>query len=64
MSVGDIVLVNTIPPHLASVTSGSMVICEDGTVLPLDASIMTVLYSAMDVIKELEKGVLNHNETW
>ena len=63
MSIGDIVLVHTVPPHIASVTDGGRVVCEDGTLLPLSPS-MTLLYSALDIIQELEKGVMNYGKTW
>lgn len=64
MEIGDIVLVKTVPPHIASVTSKGQVVCEDGTYLPLNPTYMEVLYTALQVVKELEKGVLGYNETW
>lgn len=64
MEIGDIVLVKTAPPHIASVTDGGQVVCEDGTHLPIDRSSMEVLFTALQIIKELEKGVLGYNETW
>ena len=64
MEIGDIVLVKTAPPHIASVTDGGPVVCEDGTHLPIDCSSMEVLFTALQIIKELEKGVLGYNETW
>ncbi|WP_243260487.1 hypothetical protein [Flavonifractor plautii] len=39
-------------------------VCEDGTHLPIDCSSMEVLFTALQIIKELEKGVLGYNETW
>lgn len=59
---GDIVLVDAIPPHIASVTGGGRVVCEDGSLLPISGN-MSLLYSALDIIKELEKGVLAQNAT-
>ena len=64
MEIGDIVLVKTVPPHIASVTDGAQVVCEDGTHLPLDHNTMEVLFTALQVVQELEKGVLGYNETW
>ena len=64
MEIGDIVLVKTVPPHIASVTGGAQVVCEDGTHLPLDPNTMEVLFTALQVVQELEKGVLGYNETW
>lgn len=64
MEIGDIVLVKTTPPHIASVVSKEQVVCEDGTHLLLDHEHMEVLYTALQIIKELEKGVLGYNETW
>lgn len=64
MGIGDIVLVHCVPPHIASVTDSGRVVCEDGTSLPLDSGCMTVLYTALQVLEELEKGVLGYNETW
>lgn len=64
MEIGDIVLVKTEPPHIASVTGEGQVVCENGDHLPLNPDSMEVLFTALDVIKELEKGVLGYNETW
>lgn len=64
MEIGDIVLVKTVPPHIASVTAGGQVVCEDGTYLPISNECMEVLFTALQIVKELEKGVLGYNETW
>lgn len=64
MEIGDIVLVKTTPPHIASVVSEEQVVCEDGTYLPPNSASMEVLYTALQIVKELEKGVLGYNETW
>lgn len=64
MAIGDIVLVNTSPPHIASVTGDNFVLCEDGTAMPFDCDNMPVLFDALSIVKELEKGVLGHCETW
>lgn len=58
MEIGDIVLVNTCPPHIASVSEGGVVVCEDGTTLPIDSASMQVLYTALEVVQSLEKEVL------
>lgn len=63
MQIGDIVLLDTSPPHLASVTDGGRVVCEDGTCCPLDSR-ASLLVPALEVIKELEKGVLGYGKTW
>lgn len=63
LGIGDIVLVSTFPPHLGSVTGGGVVICEDGTRLPLDLSSMSQVCSALQILKELERSVLAHHET-
>lgn len=64
MKTGDIVLVNTSPPHLASVTDNDMVVCEDGTIMEVDHTTMSVMFEALQIVKELERGVLGYNETW
>lgn len=64
MEIGDIVLVKTTPPHIASVVSEEQVVCEDGTCLLPNSASMEVLYTALQIVKELEKGVLGYNETW
>ena len=64
MRVGDIVIVQTAPPHIASVTNGGNAICEDGTLLPVDTACMSVLFTALEIVKELEKGVLGYGEAW
>ena len=63
LGIGDILLVNATPPHLGSVTAGGVVICEDGTSLPLDPSSMSQVCSALQILKELERSVLAHHET-
>lgn len=62
--IGDIVLVNTEPPHLASVTDDNMVVCEDGTRMHIDDTTMSVMFKALRIVEELEKGVLSYNDTW
>lgn len=64
MRIGDIVLVNTTPPHIASVTADNQVICEDGSTMPVDPSSMSILADALSVIKELERSVLEYGSTW
>lgn len=63
MIPGDLLIVNTQPPHIASVTGSNIVICEDGTLLPYNSSTMTKVFDALDVIKELERSVLQQHET-
>ena len=63
MRPGDLLVVNTKPPHIALVMSASLVICEDGTELAYDPVNMTKLYDALDIVKELERSVLQQNET-
>lgn len=60
MSIGDIIIIPTTPPHLASVTADGMAICEDGTscAIPADA---TVAATALEIIKSLESEVLRQN---
>lgn len=58
MEIGDIALIHSTPPHIASITSGDACICEDGTVLPLSKYRITKLCTALDVIRELERSIL------
>lgn len=62
MRPGDMLVVDTTPPHIASVISDTQVICEDGSVLEYDPKIMTKVFDALDVIKELERSVLQLHE--
>lgn len=62
MCIGDIVIIDRQPPHIGSVTEGGMILCEDGTTLPIDEH-TSLLYTALDVIKQLERGVLESHET-
>lgn len=57
--IGDIVIIPTTPPHLGSVTNATEAICEDGVLRPFPADCVTA-YTALDLIKELERGVLKH----
>lgn len=62
MEIGDIVLVETYPPHIASVVGPDLVLCEDGTHLPTGDLPIRVLYTALQIVQELEKGVLNYHD--
>jgi len=62
MRPGDIVIVDSVPPHIASVMDETHMICEDGTVLPFQGLKVTKLYDALTIIKDLERGVLQQNE--
>ena len=63
MRPGDMLVVDTTPPHIASVISTTQVICEDGSVLEYDQRIMTKICDALEVIKELERSILQLHET-
>lgn len=60
--IGDLVLVHTVPPHLASVTSDKQLICEDGTILSGNGVCVTKVCSALQFIQELERSVLERYE--
>lgn len=61
MNIGDIVIVNTAPPHVGSVTDNNMVLCEDGSIFPLSED-MACLCDALTMVKALEKEVLARHE--
>ena len=61
MCIGAIVIIDSQPPHIGSVTEGKQIICEDGSLLPIDDR-ATLLFTAMEVIKQLEGSVLNAHE--
>lgn len=56
--IGDIVLVPTTPPHIAVIVADERVLCEDGTAMPYDCKLMSEVCSALDFIRQLEKGVM------
>ncbi len=55
--IGDIIIIPTQPPHIASVISEAEAICEDGLTRPYPAD-AAVAYTAIQFIKELESEVL------
>lgn len=57
--IGDIVIIPTSPPHLGSVINTTEAICEDGVLRLLSEDCVTA-YTALELIKELERGVLEH----
>lgn len=57
--IGDIIIIPTTPPHLGSVINANEAICEDG-VLRLYPAECAVAYTALELIKALEKGVLDN----
>lgn len=61
MEIGDIVITASNPPHIASITDGGQIICEDGTILHLEHTKVMPLYSALEVIQSLEKEVLRRH---
>ena len=64
MEIGDNVVVTSAAAPIASVTAGGQVGGDVGTHLASEGSSMEVLFTALQIIKELEKGVLGYNETW
>lgn len=60
MATGDIVLLHTSPPHIASV-SGSNFICEDGSTLTGIPVQVDIVSGALDMVKALESEVLKQN---
>ena len=59
--IGDIVIIPSTPPHLASVINDSQAICEDGVIrtYPADAA---VAVTALTMLQELEKGVVEYHD--
>lgn len=55
---GDIVIVHTNPPHIASISSEGMLICEDGSRIAKDSVKCTEMYKAIDIIRSLEEEVI------
>lgn len=60
--IGDIIILNTTPPHVASIISEREAICEDGTILPYGKDALLAV-SALDFIKKVEEEVLRLHET-
>ena len=55
--IGDIIILNTTPPHVACIVSDTEAVCEDGVLRPYPPDIQ-VAVAALDFIQQLEKGVL------
>lgn len=60
MQTGDIVLLHTEPPHIASV-SGGCFICEDGSIMTGTPVQVDVVSRALEMVKALESEVLKQN---
>lgn len=58
---GDIIIIPTAPPHLASVISETEAMCEDGVIRPYPPD-ATVAYTALDLLKALEEGVVKYHD--
>lgn len=56
-NVGDIIIIPTDPPHVASVISETEAVCEDGVVRPYPPT-ATVAYTALEFLKSMEKEVI------
>lgn len=54
---GDIVLVYTTPPHIASISDGDKLVCEDGTILGAKQTTYTKLYDALEIVQSMEDEV-------
>lgn len=61
ISIGDIIIIPTAPPHLASVVDDKVAMCEDGVVRPYPPT-STVAYTALELLKTLEEEVLRQND--
>ncbi len=57
MTIGDIIIIPTQPPHIGSVVSETEAMCEDGVTRPYPKD-AAVAYTALEFIKEVEKEVL------
>lgn len=62
--VGDIILVHTQPPHIASVCGEDLAVCEDGTQISLHDVAYDICAEAIEVVKALERSVLGYDKTW
>lgn len=58
--IGDIILIPTNPPHIASVISDMEAVCEDGAVRPYPPD-STLIASALECVQGLESEVLKQN---
>lgn len=54
---GDIVLVYTTPPHIASISDSDKLVCEDGTILDAKQTSYTKLYDALEIAQSMENEV-------
>lgn len=57
MNPGDIIIIPTTPPHVASVISSECAVCEDGVVRPYPLT-ATVAYTALEMLQSMEKEVM------
>ena len=58
--IGNIILIPTNPPHIASVVNDTEAVCEDGVVRPYPPD-ATIIASALECVQGLESEVLRQN---
>lgn len=56
MSIGDIIIMPTTPPHIASVVSATEAVCEDGVTRTIITG-SSVAYTALEFLQALERGL-------
>lgn len=58
--IGDVIILPTTPPHVATVVGDGQAMCEDGIIRPYTSS-ASLVCPVVEVLKEMERSVLAHD---